>query len=304
MSLLRVFALASVFLGFSLAQDNRFVMVYPREALNVVPQQGRVTIGPIDLSLQGRLPQGVTSDQLHWQPDWDGYSVVTPLLSAITGRSVSISITIPISAFSPANNFTVALRPRVFVRSISDSVAFSDWLVVTLASPPAAPAPRLLAGEVLLGFGATPPGKDVALHGQKIDVAKVDIDRPPLINLATNPSQDLSKDGLTESGGDAEDTALHPRNFTLHAAGTNGNQYAYAEFNIGTPDLIFHPLQPSAGATSDYDDRTKGIDGRRTDAPGEPVRIFTAIGARIVDSDSISGDGKYLIFTGPLGLGR
>ncbi len=302
MALLRLVLLflAALFVSTAWAQSDHVVMAYPREFLNLVPQQGFVTVGPIELSVSGALPPGVTNELIRWQPDWDGRSAALSLPTTPVGRVVSTSITIPVSAFSQANNFTVALRPRVFLGTIEDTATFTAWIVVTLAYPAATAAPRLLVGEHLLGFGAAPQGKDISLHAQKTDVAKVDIDRPPLINPATNPTLDLSKDGLTEEGSDAEDTALHPRIFIRYAPGTNGNQFAYAEFIIATPDLIFHPLRPSEGATSDYDDRTQQIDGRRTDAPGEPVRMFTAIGARIVDRDYGTGNGKYLLFTGTL----
>jgi len=284
------------------AQVPRLVTAYPREFLNVAPQAGAVVIGPVELTLLGSLPQGVTNPDLRWEVDWDGQSVPDVLPTANMGRSLRVSISIPIGKFTTGNNFTVARRPRVFFGSVSVFTALNDWVIVTLAAPAAPAAPRLLSGGYFLGYGATPPGRDPALHAQKTDVAKVDVDRPPLINPGTNPTLDFSRDGLSEQGGgDAEDTSLFPRAFVIHPPNDNGNTFAYAEFNIASPTLIFHALDPSAGPSGDYNDRTRGIDGRKTDAPGEPVRIFTVIGERILTVGSPASDGKRLLFTGPLG---
>ena len=287
------------------SETPRVVMAYPREFLNVAPKDGRVTVGPIELSLIGTLPQSITNRDLRWQADWDGLSPLDALPTLYSGRTVSASISIPIAAFTPANNFTVAFQPRVFFGNISAFLALGDWIVLTISSPPAPAAPRLVSGNYYLGYGATPVGKDRSLHAQKTDIAKVDVDRPPLINPTTNPTFDLSQDGLTEQGaGDAEDTSLFPRMFTIHPIDENGNKFAYAELTVSSPTLIFHPLDASNAANGDYNDRTKGIDGRRTDAPGEPVRIFTLIGERVANVGSVATDGKRLLFTGPLGRGK
>jgi hypothetical protein len=282
------------------AQNVRMVTAYPREFLNVVPQGDAVSIGPLELTLIGPLPTAIKSTDLRWQPDWDGKSTVAVMPTAPAGRAARISVSIPMARFSTANNFTVAMQPRVFLGSLDNSVALGDWVIVTLASPLAPPAPRLLAATVLLGYGAVPSGRDASLHAQKTDVAIVDIDRPPMISASTNPSLDFSKDGLTEPSGDAEDTSTHPRKFVIHEAGSNGNQFAYAELEPGT-DLHFRPLDPANGVTSDYDDLTKGITGLHTDAIGRPVRIFTVIGERIISIDAAATDGVHVLFTGPLG---
>lgn len=287
--------------SFGKAQRARMVTAYPREFLNVVPQGDAVAIGPLELTLIGPLPTAIKSTDLHWQPDWDGKSIVANMPTAPAGRAVRTTLSFPLAMFSSTNNFTVAIQPRVFLGTLDNSLALGDWVIVTLASPTAPPAPRLLAGAVLLGYGAVPTGRNVSLHAQKTDVAIVDVDRPPMINVTTNPSLDFSQDGLTEpGGGDAEDTSTHPRTFVIHEVGSNGNQFAYAELGTGT-DLHFHPLDPIKGIPSDYDDRTKGITGRRTDAIGQPVRIFTVIGERIISTSAAATDGVHVLFTGPLG---
>jgi hypothetical protein len=166
----------------------------------------------------------------------------------------------------------------------------------------------LVQGTILQGFGAvngsTTAGPDVtgftALHAQKTDCAKVDVDRPPLINPATNPSLDFRLDGLADAfSDDAEDSDLYPRTFTIHKVGTANNQWAYAEINP-INDFLFAALAPPPpGQTPTYNDINQLIDGRDINAPAEPVRIYTALGGRLCNLDLPSSDGQRLISAGP-----
>ena len=138
-----------------------------------------VSIGPLELTLIGPLPNCHKDTDLRWQPNRDGKSTVADMPTAPAGRAVRISVSIPLATFSTANNFTVAIQPRVFLGNLENSVGLGDWVIVTLASPTAPPAPRLLAGTFLLGYGAVPTGRDASLHAQKTDVAIVDVGPSP-----------------------------------------------------------------------------------------------------------------------------
>lgn len=193
------------------------------------------------------------------------------------------------------------------------TIALGDWVVVTLqnVSPPPNAGPyfnaNLVQGTVLQGFGAVAgsitDGVDVsgitALHAQKADVAIVDVDRPPLINGSSNPSFLFSLDGLTSAvGDDAEDTDLHPRTFTIYSPGSNGNKWAYATINPVADSRFTLLTVPLPGQTPIYDDYDKGISGRNVNAPGAPVRVYTAIGGRICNLGVSSTDGTRRISAG------
>jgi hypothetical protein len=253
---------------------------------------------------------------LNWSLDWQGYSGTPPAWSAARTRDPAINLDIPVSAFTAQYAYTVAFRPNVAVGATP--LATGDWITVTLLnpSPPANPSPywnvTLTQGSVLQAFGSFPgaviiEGPDLsgrtAQHAQKTDPAKVDVDRPPLINPTTNPSLDFTQDGLTSSyGDDAEDTDLHPRNFIFHpfppVDRAWSNHWAFAEINV-IGDLRFTRLAPPPqGQTPAYNDINAGISGRDINAPGEPVRVFTAIGGRFANQGISGGNGFYRISAG------
>jgi hypothetical protein len=249
-------------------------------------------------------------DQICWELEWLGTNA-TIAVPSTTGRSPQFNLDISISQFTSENQFTLAFRPIAKLCSSGATLATGEWATVTLLNPtaPQNVSPYwntvLVQGTVLQGFGAIPgsvtDGVDstgvTALHAQKTDVAKVDVDRPPLISSQTNPAFLFDQDGLSSSG-DGEDTDLHPRNFAVWAQGSHGNQYAYAEI-LETPDLRFARLvSPAPGQTPTYDDLNFGISGRDIHALNEPVRIFTALGGRFCNLGVSSTDGKYRISAG------
>jgi hypothetical protein len=259
------------------------------------------------------LLAGVPDNDIAWDLQWQGVAPPPVPFSATGVRAPTINLNIPTSAFTLTNNFTVAYRARAYSLSTSNTLAYGDWVVVTWQNPPPpiGVSPYwnavLVQGTVLQGFGAVsgsvPDGVDAtgktALHAQKTDAAKVDVDRVPLIDPATNPSLDFRLDGLTDAfGDDAEDTDLHPRTFTINPVGSKNNRWAYAEI-LPNPDFRFAALvAPPQGQTPVYDDINKGIDGRDINAPGEPVRIYTAFGGRFCNLGVSGSDGVRRISAG------
>ncbi len=238
-----------------------------------------------------------------WDLEWLGVAAPPVPWSATGTRAPAIQIDIPLSAFTPGNNYTLAYRPRAYLIASGDTLA--------LGNPPPPPDDfsdanwLLVQGTILQGFGAVPgsvtDGVDstgiTALHAQKTDVAIVDVDRPPLINAGTNPSFLFAQDGLSGNA-DGEDTDLHPRIFSLWIPGSRNNQFAYAEIQE-TSDLRFTPLvPPPPGQPPAYNDVDNGISGRDLNAPNEPVRIFTALGGRLANLGESGTDGRYRISAG------
>lgn len=263
------------------------VNAYPR-MFTASSTSGNVIIDNLQLTYRGSLPPGVTESQIRWQFDGDGASTITSVPAIISGRAPIVRLSIPESSFTSANRYMIGLRPKAVLGSTTTELKFEDWVVIVLANPPPGSVSQtfLIQGSILTGFGGFPqtdPNK-LALHGQKTDVSKVDIDRPPLINESLNPTLNFGADGFAEpGGGDGEDTDLHPRTFDKHPPNQNGNRFAYAEI-IASPDLMYKKLStPASGSVPDYDDRNQGINGRDINAPKEPVRIFTTIGDRVID---------------------
>lgn len=259
------------------------------------------------------LVAGIPDSDIGWDLEWQGVFAPPVPFSATGIRAPVINLDIPTSAFTVSNNFTVAYRARAYRVSTSTALAFGNWVIVTLqnASRPPDASPYwnsvLVQGTVLQGFGAVSgsitDGVDItgktAIHAQKTDVAKVDIDRVPLINSSANPGMLFTLDGLTDSfGDDAEDIDLFPRTFSIYQVGSRNNKWAYAEI-APIPDFRFSALvSPPNGQTPLYDDLNKGIDGRDINAIGEPVRIFTALGGRFCDLGVSGSDGMHRISAG------
>lgn len=280
-----------------------------QQSLGVVARNGTAAVIGASVALVASVP----ASDLAWELEWQGVGSPPVPWSATGLRQPTIDLDLPASAFTAANNFTLAYRARAYRMSDRTTIAWGDWVVVALqnAPPPPDASPyfnaTLLQGTPLQGFGAVPgsvadgadPSGFTALHAQKTDMALVDVDRPPLIDSSTNPSFLFALDGLTSAAGDdAEDTDLHPRTFTVYAPGANGNQWAYATINP-TTDLRLAPLTPPRpGQTPTYDDQDKGIAGRNINAPGEPVRIYTALGGRFCNLGVSSTDGTHRISAG------
>jgi len=284
------------------------VLTY-QQNITVVASNGVAPVAGAGVALLA----GVPDNDIAWALEWLGVATPPVAWSATGLRAPVINLVIPASAFTTDNNFTLAYRPRAYRISTAATLAYGDWVTVTLQNPstPAGVSAYfntvLVQGTVLQGFGAVsgtvPDGLDTtgftALHAQKTDPAIVDADRPPLINPNTNPSLDFRVDGLTDATDDAEDTDLFPRTFSIHAVGSKNNQWAYAEI-LPTPDFRFAALVPPLqGQTPVYDDINKGIDGRDINAPGEPVRIYTALGGRLCNLGVSGSDGSRRISAGP-----
>jgi hypothetical protein len=255
------------------------------------------------------LVAGVPDTDIAWELEWRGIAPPPVAWSASGSRAPIINLDIPVSAFTISNNFTLAYRARAYSLSSSNTLAYGDWVTVTLLDPAPPPAVNpywntvLVQGTVLQGFGAVAPPEMGSnswtyLHAQKTDCAKVDVDRPPLIDPATNPDLDFTLDGFDDHIDDGEDTDLSPRDFKIHRAGEYNNQWAYAEI-IPTPDLRFTALVPPAqGQIPTYDDVNKGIDGRDLNQPGEPVRVFTALGGRVCNLGVSASNGSLRVSAG------
>ena len=287
------------------------VLTY-QQNVNVVASNG---VAPV-AGAGAALLAGVPDNDIAWDLEWLGVASPPVAWSATGLRAPVINLNIPASAFTTTNNFTLAYRTRAYRISTAATLAYGDWVTVTLQNPtpPAGVSPYwntvLVQSTVLQGFGAVsgtvPDGRDptgfTALHAQKTDPAKVDVDRPPLINPNTNPSLDFRSDGLTnalDASDDAEDTDLFPRTFTINAVGSKNNHWAYAEINP-ISDLRFTALAPPLqGQTPVYDDINKGIDGRDINAPAEPVRLYTALGGRFCNLGVSGSDGIQRVSAGP-----
>lgn len=271
------------------------VNAFPRY-FNVPEVAGSVTVTGLSLAVIGSVD--VSEGEIYWEPQWDGHEPPPVEFPAIPpGRSVKIDLSIPAAAFSEENNYTVAYRPRVFLGSPEEFVAFADWVVITQSNAPSrGPNPssyqtaRLSAGQTLLGFGAEAPVNlpdptgGVARSAEKTDAAKVDVDRPPLINPQSNPNLEFDADGA-----DGEDTNLFPRSFTFFPQ--EGGRAAYATIN-DTDDGRFEPL-PGA-----YNDVEAGISGLDSKTPGQPVRIFTSIGGQLVNTTASGTNGVIRVSAG------
>ncbi len=259
------------------------------------------------------LVAGLSESEIGWELEWQGAATPPVAWSALGQRQPTINLSIPSSAFSAANNYTLAYRARAYRIPGGSTLALGDWVVVTLrnVAPPPDASPyfnaTLVQGTILQGFGAVAgsvaDGVDAtgftALHAQKTDSAIVDVDRPPLINGDSNPSFGFALDGLTSaSGDDAEDTDLHPRTFTIYGPGENGNRWAYATINPISDLRLALVAAPMPGQTPVYDDYDKGISGRDINAPGAPVRLYTAIGGRLCNLGVSSTDGSHRISAG------
>ena len=249
--------------------------------------------------------------ELCWDLEWLGVDSPPVEWSTTGTRAPAVNLEIPTSAFSITNNFTLAYRTRAKLCANGSVLATGQWVTVAIQNPmhPTNASPfwntLLVQGTLLQGFGAIAPpdigtNSSTGLHAQKTDVSKVDVDRPPLINPDQNPAFLFSLDGLTEAGnGETEDSDLHPRTFTIHAARTYGNEYAYAEI-LPIPDGRYMPLRPPlpGQGAGDYDDINQGIDGLNIYGVAEPVRIYTAIGGRICNVGVSATDGRFRVSAG------
>jgi hypothetical protein len=265
-----------------------------RRAARAPILDGLVTVPAVTLALEGTLAAGA---QLGWDTLWDGDSATAPG-PAVTGsgRRLTTDLQLPAVRFTVANNFSVAIKPRVAVDGTW--IAFDDWIVVTLDQGSAEPRHRLLQLYSLNGFGAeipytgaADPTGALALQAQKTMSAKVDVDRPPYIGAAADPTLNFDEDGL-----EGEDIDLHPRSFAVKPA--SGDSYAYAEI-LPTPDTRFTELKPpSSGTIPAYNDDEHGIAGRNINEPGEPVVVFSAIGGQLVNLGAPGTDGKRRVSVG------
>jgi hypothetical protein len=250
---------------------------------------------------------GMESD-IRWTLEWLG--TASPTNWTVVGqRSPTISVSIPVSAFTLNNNFTVAYRAVATSIATGQVIARGEWVTVTLQNP--GPPTNvnaywntvLVQGTVLTGFGAVAApvidpatNSPTAWHAQKTDVAKVDVDRSPLIDGRTNPSFEFSLDGLTGNG-DGEDTDLSPRTFNLHVP-PSLSRFAYADI-VATPEGRFTVLAPPLpGQNPAYDDINNGISGRDINQPGEPVRIYTAIGGHFCNLGVSGANGSQRVSAG------
>jgi hypothetical protein len=275
-----------------------------QRAFHVTGANGVAPLTGATLALLSPTPD----TDIGWELEWQGVTPPPVNWTATGTRAPTISFDIPLSAFTSANNFTVAYRARAYRISDGQTLAHGEWVVVTLGnpSPPANVNPYwsvvLVQGTMLQGFGAVSESVTdavdktgiTALHAQKTDVTIVDVDRPPLINPQTNPSFLFDADGFSGNA-DGEDTDLHPRTFTRWMPGSQNNEYAYAEIQP-VSDFRFAPLAPALPEqTPTYDDVDNGISGRDISKPGEPVRIFTALGGRFANLSVSGTDGRFRI---------
>ena len=231
---------------------------------------------------------GATLVPGEWEVSWEGGSALTPGSAPPKGRSVTVDIQLPLEAFTPENNWSVSVWPRVQVstRGIQTYTQMQIPLTVTLANPPRSSPYRLLQAGPLSGFGggiAYVGGVDttgrLGLEAQKTTMTKVDMDRTP-----TSETGHLGE----------EDVDLHPRTFESPQRDDSG--YAYALI-IETTDGRFARLEPPLqGQAPRY--RDERIGGRDINAPGEPVAIHSAIGGQVVNMGVSGSNGNYRISAG------
>lgn len=260
----------------------------------VAAVEGAVTVEHVRLSLFGAAPAGA---QLRWDPYWTGdSSTQSPGAAAPGGRSVTADLRFPADAFTPDNNFTVAVRPRVLISADGEPDRYAvlpHALMVALADAPSVSPYRVVHGDPVTGFGAhdrgyAAGGNATAIQAQKTTMAIVDLDRVPRIAPASNPALDYDEDGL-----DGEDVDLHPRTFGVPEG---QSEYAYRVM-VPTPDGRFGRLESSPQSRR-YNDREFGISGRDINATGEPVAIHSTIGGQVVNLGVSGTDGEYRISVG------
>ena len=255
---------------------------------------GSVTVEDVRLSLFGPVPAGAP---LRWDLYWTGDSSAPPPgAAAPAGRSVTADLRLPVEAFTPENNFTVAVRPRVLISADGEPdrhAVLPHALTVALADPPRASPYRLVHGGSVTGFGAHDLGyaggaAATAMQAQKTTMAIVDLDRVPLIVAGSNPALAFDEDGML-----GEDVDLHPRTFGIPEG---RSEYAYRVI-VPTPDGRLGRLESSAESRR-YNDTEHGISGRDINATGEPVAMHSTIGGQIVNLGTSGTDGEHRISAG------
>ncbi|TBD34344.1 hypothetical protein [Rhizobium ruizarguesonis] len=266
-----------------------------RHEATATATEGVVVVKDLTLAIEGDVPEAA---DLRWDPLWIGDPAAAPGPTIATNqRAIIMDLKIPADQFTKNNNFSVALKPRVMIGAGPDWTTLDDWIVIKLDR--ASLEPRHLSqlysldafGAADAPFAGPDPTGALGLQAQKTMSAKVDFDRPPLIDSGTNPTLNFDKDGLI-----GEDPDLLPRSFLLHAA--SGDYYAYAEI-VPTPDTKFTLLRPAApGMTPEYDDIEHGISGRDINQTGEPVLVFSAIGGHIANLGIRSSDGRFQLTGG------
>ena len=151
-------------------------------AIGVPSARGTVEVDGVRLSVYGG---GTALAPGKWEVSWEGGSALVPGTEHPRGRSVSVDLQFPIDAFTPDNNWSLSVRPRVSV-SHGGTRTYAQLplpLTVRLAQPPESSPYRLIQAGPLRGFGGqvayvggVGATEGLELHAQKTTMTKVDLD--------------------------------------------------------------------------------------------------------------------------------